>query len=196
MTIKTFTSNARKSIIFLKGLLFALLLLVLNSCHTTQWTADQLNADAEYLYDIPNLSSYVIIEKERTSAENLYWEIRQQLTLKQHPLDMFDDKLMMVTTRGKVIRDNRLEKRMEIRVRDTAFGARAVVRTYHRYLNWGVNNLTTAWYISTWDQLNGRLAFGETTLFAKSLTDVNVSYDRSDPFTFWDNNVPQFRPVE
>lgn len=137
-----------------------------------------------------------MIEKEGGNAKDLFYEIKRSLDYKGHTLDMINEDLTMLTTRGKVVDVDRVKQRMEIRVRDTAFGARAVISTQHRLIGRSHGSQFRTWRRTMWDYGLMRVAFAETTVVAKSIVGASVSYEHIDPFEFWDNHVPRVQTTD
>ena len=179
----------RKSMMFFSVILVSIF--GLTSCYSLETTALKVDADERDLQGIPFQASFVVIEKEGGSAKDLFYDIKRSLDFKGHELDMISEEMTMLTTRGKVVDVDRVKQRMEIRVRDTAFGARAVISTQHRLIGRPAGSQFSTWRRSYWDAVLMRTAFAETVVVAKSIPGATVSYEHIDPFAFWDNHVPR-----
>lgn len=187
----------RKAFVFTSVIVLSML--TLTSCYTYESISAYIGISESELREVPLAAAFVVIEKENTTAENLYYEINRVLEIREHQLDMKNDALTMLTTRGKFVkknnnnrRKNDIKQRMEIRVRDTAFGARAVISTQHKW----VARKSYAWRRTNWDGGIMRVAFAESIIVAKSIPSVQVSYERIDPFELWDSQVPRVQTVE
>ncbi|MCC5917232.1 MAG: hypothetical protein JJU02_07875 [Cryomorphaceae bacterium] len=167
-------------------------LLFFQACINYEKVAGNTDLHSEQLMKIPFGAAFVVIDKENTSAENLYKEILERLTHTEHPIEMYNHEYYMVTTRGKEIRANRLDQRMEIRVRKTAFGARAVFETFHRQKISSTQRTSGMWAENQWDNLPTNLAFAETVSVADGIFNGIISYHLRDPFFFWESRVPIF----
>lgn len=175
---------------------FLVSLFSLTACYSLETTALKVDADEKDLKEIPFNASFVVIEKEGVSAKDLFYDIKRSLDFKGHRLDMVNEELTMLSTRGKVIGDNQVKQRMEVRVRNTAFGARAVINTQHRLIGRPKYSQFSTWRRSAWDGTLMRIAFAETVVVAKSIPSATVSFEHIDPFEFWENHVPRVQTSE
>lgn len=185
MKIYTFLSAKIQTIILVITGFF-----LLQSCINYHKVAGVSDLHYGHLTNIPFGAYFVVVDMENTSAENLYLEIQNRLAQTGHRIEMQNDTYMMLTTRGKMVRENRLEQRMEIRVRNTAFGARAVMETFHRHYFTHTTRSPGVWTGTQWDNLSTNLAFAETVSMALGVHHALISYHSTDPFFFWESRIP------